>query len=136
MEWTNAWNVPLTNLHPTGLRLGQFSSTWANLFWEAPPLPDHIIVANYTVTCFQPEFNNYLESVSTEGPDTSIRLSGLEMGTMYQCKVRVSFTIGFTFGWISTSSLQRRPKRMRVPAAGLNNSGSHDNQIAASNDLI
>ena len=98
MEWTNAWDVPLTNLHPTGLRLGQFSSTWANLFWEAPPLPDTIVVANYTVTCFQPEFEHTLGSVSTEGPDTEIRLSGLEMGTMYQCDVRVSLTVGFTFG--------------------------------------
>ena len=87
--WNGAWNVPMTNLHPTGLRLGQHSSSWANLFWEAPPLPDHIIVANYSVLCFQPEYEHFLQSVSTPGPETEIRLSGLEMGTMYQCDVRV-----------------------------------------------
>jgi len=112
MEWTNAWNVPLTNLHPTGLRLGQFSSTWANLFWEAPPLPDHIIVANYTVTCFQPEFEHYLESVCTEGNDTSIRLSGLEMGTMYQCDVRAETNVGPS-GWSAHLRFYPLPSALR-----------------------
>ena len=90
MRWKSAWNVPMTNLYPTGLRLGQFSSTWANLFWDAPPLPEHIIVANYSVLCFQPEFEHYLPSVPTDGPETTVRLEHLEMGTMYQCDVRVT----------------------------------------------
>jgi len=112
MEWTKAWDVPLTNLHPTGLRLGQFSSTWANLFWEAPPLPDHIIVANYSVTCFQPEFEHTLESVSTGGPETSIRLSGLEMGTMYQCDVRAETNEGPS-GWSAHLRFYPLPSALR-----------------------
>ena len=124
--WNGAWNVPMTNLHPTGLRLGQHSSSWANLIWEAPPLPDDVIVVNYSVLCFQPEYEHFLQSVSTPGPETEIRLSGLEMGTMYQCDVRVKSLI-LQLDLVGFLHLNNRPRRTRVPAAGLHILGSEHN---------
>ena len=102
MELKDAWEGSLANLHPTGLRHGQISGTWARLFWEAPPLPDHIIVHNYTILCFLPEFERKLPDVSTDGNKTTFVLQGLELGTMYECDVQVSPKIGFTFDSISS----------------------------------
>jgi len=112
MKWNSEWDVALTNLHPTGLRLGQFSSTWANLFWKAPRLPEHIIVATYSVHCFQPEFEHHLETVSTRGNDSRIRLSGLEMGTMYQCDVRAETNKGPS-GWSAHLRFYPLPSALR-----------------------
>jgi len=112
MTWKRTWDVSLTNLHPTGLRLGQFSSTWANLFWKAPRLPEHIIVATYSVHCFQPEFEHHLETISTRGNDSRIRLSGLEMGTMYQCDVRAETNKGPS-GWSAHLRFYPLPSALR-----------------------
>ena len=101
LEEEEAWeNVPLEYLHPTDLRLGQYSAKWADLFWEKPSLPDHIIVDFYTVLCFQPEFEQHIERAFTNGPETRIRLSGLEIGTMYECDVRVGLANRKAFGRI------------------------------------
>ena len=80
-------------LQPTGLRLGLHSGTFADLSWDSPTsLPDNIVIDFYTVLCFQPEFEQHIEKAFTNGPEAKIRLSGLEMGTLYECDVRASLT--------------------------------------------
>ena len=87
------WHPSLEYLHPEGLRLGRISAEWVELHWKPPPLAGDVFVFYYTIKCFQPEWEVYIERVDTKGNVTMLRLSGLEMGTMHQCEVRASLTI-------------------------------------------
>ena len=108
------WHPSLEYLHPEGLRLGRISAEWVELHWKPPPLAGDMFVFYYTIKCFQPEWEQYIERVETRGNVTMLRLSGLEMGTMHQCEVRVSLSsLSFSLFNAILSDRLRQP-RVRV----------------------